>query len=84
MGRSLAVSASASGSGHIEQVVIAVTFTELAGSGWIAEAPEIRSVAQGETEAEAVSNLLELVHEYPELLDEVHAAQARRVELVAV
>jgi predicted RNase H-like HicB family nuclease len=72
------------GNGKAESVVIAVTFTQAPGRGWVADAPEIRSVAQGDTRQEALENLLELVNTYPDLLAEVKESAARDVELVTV
>ena len=65
-------------------VTIAVTLIEAPGRGWVADAVEIGAVAQGTTEAEAISNLRELIRTYPEVLDDVRAESARRVELVTV
>jgi predicted RNase H-like HicB family nuclease len=66
------------------ELVIAVTLTEVPGKGWVADAAEIRSVAQGDTAPEAVENLQELVRTHPEMLDEIETADERRIELVAV
>ncbi len=78
------MSTSANGNGTVEPVVIAVTLIETSGQGWVADAVEICTIAQGETEAEALSNLQKLLRDYPELLDEVRAANSRKIELVAV
>ncbi len=53
-----------------EPTQIAVTMEEVPGTGWIAHAAEIRATAQGATPEEAKANLLELVREYPELLED--------------
>ena len=85
MGRNLAVSTSANGNGKTESVLVAVTYVEAPGRGWVADAPEIRSVASGETQAKALEALKELVQAYPELLDEIRKTKAvRRFEEVAV
>jgi predicted RNase H-like HicB family nuclease len=82
---SLGVPTSENGNGKVDTVEIAVTYTEAPGRGWVADAPEIRSVASGETQDKALDALKELVHAYPELLDEIRGTHAvRRFEEVAV
>lgn len=65
---------------------IAITTGEVVGKGWIAFAPEARATAQGDTEAEAIRNLVQLLKKYPDLLDEARSAHSRHVtvELVPV
>lgn len=53
-----------------EPIQVAVTTEEVPGKGWIARAVGVRATAQGATQAEARENLLELLREYPELLEE--------------
>ena len=82
---SLGMPTSENGNGKVDTVEIAVTYTEAPGRGWVADAPEIRSVASGETQAKALVALKELVSAYPELLDEIRGNRAvRRFEEVAV
>lgn len=82
---SLGMPTSENGNGKADTVEIAVTYVESPGRGWVADAPEIRSVASGETQAKALEALKELVHAYPELLDEIRGTHAvRRFEEVAV
>jgi len=69
---------------HTEGLTLAITSECIPGKGWIAFAPEVRATAQGETEDEAKSNLVELLHAYPDLLDEARVAAARRVNLITV
>ena len=45
--------------------------TEHVEKGWIASAPDLRALAQGETRDEAIENLLSLIRTYPEALDEL-------------
>lgn len=55
--------------------------------GWIAAAPEARALAQGATRAEAIDNLVKLLHAYPDLLNEFRQGTTparRHVDLIAV
>ena len=68
------------------RMTIAV-ITDHVEKGWIASAPELRALAQGETRDEAVENLLSLIRTYPEALDELRRdtqSTERDVTLVAV
>jgi len=56
-----------------EPVTIAVTLIEAPGRGWVADAVEVGAVAQGATQAEAISNLRELIRTYPDVLAGVPA-----------
>ena len=67
-----------------EPATIAVTLIEAPGRGWAAHAAEVRAVAQGVTQAEALTNLRELIHAYPEALDELRGDASRRLELVTL
>jgi len=58
---------------------IAITTEEVVGKGWIAFAPEARATAQGATEDEAKSNLVQLLKKYPDLLEEARTARSRHV-----
>jgi len=65
-------------------IQLAVTLEEVPGKGWVATAPEVRATAQGDNEDQALANLRELLATYPELLREVSASHARRIELLTV
>ncbi|MHB1500265.1 MAG: hypothetical protein ACYCYK_03705 [Candidatus Dormibacteria bacterium] len=54
-----------------EPVTIAVTLIEAPRRGWMADAVEVGAAAQGATQAEVISNLRELIHTYPEVLERV-------------
>ena len=51
--------------------------------GWVASSADVRATAQGATRDEAVAKLVELVHAYPELLEEDVPSQ-RETRLVTV
>ncbi len=74
--------------GDPENIRLEITcdLEEVPGRGWVASAPRIRATAQGQTEDEAMRNLVKLVETYPDLLndllDEVRKAPARYMELV--
>ena len=65
-------------------VTIAVTLIEAPGRGWVAHAAEVRAVAQGATQEEALANLRDLVQAYPEALDELRSDGSRHLELVTL
>ena len=67
-----------------EPVTIAVTLIEAPGRGWVAHAAEVRAIAQGATQAEALANLRDLVRAYPEALDELRSDASRHLELVTL
>ncbi len=56
-----------------EPVTIAGTLIEAPGRGWVADAVEVGAGAQGAAQAEAISNLRELIRTYPEVLEGVTA-----------
>lgn len=61
---------------------LAITTERAGDKGWIAFAPEVRAIAQGSTEAEAMQNLRALLERYPDLLGDLRRAADRRVELI--
>lgn len=67
-----------------EPVTIAVTLIEATQHGWVAHAAEVRAVAQGATQEEAIANLRDLVRTYPEALDELRSDASRQLELVTL
>jgi hypothetical protein len=64
-------SATVEGDMIAEPVTIAVTLIEAPGREWVADAVEVGAVAQGATQAEAISNLRGLIRTYPEVLEGV-------------
>ncbi len=67
-----------------EPVTVAVTLIEAPGRGWVAHAAELRTVAQGATQEEALANLRDLVQTYPEALDELRSDASRHLKLVTL
>ncbi|HUY53828.1 MAG TPA: hypothetical protein VMV23_01560 [Candidatus Nanopelagicaceae bacterium] len=67
-----------------EPVTVAVTLIEAPGRGWVAHASELRAVAQGVTQEEALANLRDLVQTYPEALDELRSDASWHLELVTL
>ncbi len=65
------------------EVQVEVEVIEVPGRGWIAHATQIRAIAQGATEEEALANFDELVRTYPRTLEEARRAPRRRVEVFA-
>ena len=64
------------------RVTLRVEFVEVPGKGWVADAPEARATAQGETRDEALANLRSLFDRYPEVLRELVDAQPPELELI--
>ena len=62
---------------------VEVDVIEVPGRGWIAHATQIRAIAQGATEEEALANFAELVRTYPRTQQEARRAPRRRVEVFA-
>jgi predicted RNase H-like HicB family nuclease len=68
-----------------EQITITVVLDHVE-EGWVASSPDARATAQGNTRGEALDKLVSLIHEYPELLDDLRTnpPTQREVSLIAV
>ncbi|MGH7866703.1 MAG: type II toxin-antitoxin system HicB family antitoxin, partial [Candidatus Dormibacteraceae bacterium] len=52
---------------------------EVPGRGWVVEAQDVNAIAQGETLAEALDNLKEVIETYPEILIPLAGPESRKM-----